>query len=294
MLTVNPVESVSLYPLLKRDGLALPAIALTLFWNYSLGYNPFKLSTGLVKYLSIASLVFGLTLVFLEATITPPPHLPDLFAVLNVVWSCAIFGLGWLWSLTRLVEEAWGLVGLGFSNSISPSVPLSSGSYRRSTFSPAVSEYSYRSRSPNMEALEELDGDDLPVPGSKPRSSSVASSSRTATRRPRRSPMVSPSEEPLNEDFLSAPRRPSSSSMNQQSRTHRSHHRNSSMASQAISESSNGYLKPSRMGNMSTQVSPSKTYVPSAEERYQGEDMDVFGERADMAKWKQATMQDFR
>ncbi|KAK9897791.1 glycosyltransferase family 57 protein [Cystobasidium minutum MCA 4210] len=290
---LNNVGAFSLYPLLKRDGLALPAIALTLFWNYSLGYNPFKLSSGLVKYLSITCLVFGLALIFLEATITPPPHLPDLFVVLNVVWSCAIFGLGWLWSLTRLVEEAWGLIGLGFHDGISLSVPLSSGSYRRSTFSPAVSEYSYRSRSPNMEVLEELDADDFPAVGSKPRSSSVASSSRTATRRPRYSHMVSPAEEPLQEDFLGPPRRTPSSSTNQGPRQ-RQHHRNSSIASQAISESSNGFLKPSRMGNMSTQVSPSKTYVPNVEERYQAEDTDVFGDQADMAKWKRATMQDFR
>lgn len=276
----------SIYPLLKRDGLALPSIALTLFWNYSLGCNPFKLASSPVKYLSLASLVFGLGLVFLDAIMTPPAHLPDLFTVLNLVWSCGIFGLGWLWSLTRLIEEAWGLIGLGFGPGISPSAPISSGSYRRSTFSPAVSEYSYRSKSPNMEALAELDGPQST--NSKPRSSSVASSSRTATRRPRHSPMVSPIED-LQEDQLYVARQSATAT-----NTNRQHNRSSSMASQALSENSNRYLKPSRMGNMSTQVSPSKTHVPNAEERYQQGDMDVFGERADLAKWKQATMQDFR
>lgn len=245
-----------------------------------------------MKYISLASMVFGLTLVFLDAIITPPTHLPDLFTVLNLVWSCGIFGLGWLWSLTRLVEEAWGLVGLGFGSGISPSAPLSSGSYRRSTFSPAASEYSYRSKSPNMDALAELDGEgDGSLMGNrKPRSSSVASSSRTATRRPKRSPMISPVED-LQEEHLYVPRQSSTSTNNNYNRQHQ---RSSSRTSQAFSESSNRHLKPSRMGNMSTQVSPSKTHIPGAEEGFKPIDMDVFGEKADLARWKQATMQDFR
>jgi len=95
--------------------------------------------------------------------------------------------------------------------------------------------------------------------------------------------------ENLQEEQLSVPRQ-SSTALSQ----NKKHNRSSSMASQALSESSNRYLKPSRIGNMSTQVSPSKTHVPNAEERYQSGDMDVFGEKADLARWKQATMQDFR
>lgn len=233
-------------------------------------------------------MTFSFVLIFLDAVTTPPAHLPDLFVVLNVVWSCGIFGLGWLWSLTRLIEEAWGMVGLGSGDS--PSVPLSSGSYRRATLSPSVSEYSLRSRSPNMEAVEELDGDDHLRPVSKPRSSSIASSSRTATRRSRRSPMVSPVEEPPQELFLSASYRPS----RQDHQIEKQHRRTSSMASKGDREQNSRYLQPSRLGNLSTQVSPSKTYVPSTEDRYQPALADVFGERADLAKWKQATLSDFQ
>jgi len=57
----------------------------------------------------------------LEAVATPPAHLPDLFVVLNVELCAAVFGLSFLWSLTRLAEESWALVGgLGADSMASP------------------------------------------------------------------------------------------------------------------------------------------------------------------------------
>jgi hypothetical protein len=48
----------------------------------------------------------------LELAFRPPARFPDLFVVLNLTLSAAIFGLAYLWSLTRLVEEAWAMAGL--------------------------------------------------------------------------------------------------------------------------------------------------------------------------------------
>lgn len=45
-----------MWPLLKRDGLGLQYLALTLGWNYLIGYSPFHLRHSFVKYLSLVSL----------------------------------------------------------------------------------------------------------------------------------------------------------------------------------------------------------------------------------------------
>ena len=45
--------SPSMWPLLKRDGLGLQYIVLTLFWNYAIGYNPLSLRPSFVKFLSL-------------------------------------------------------------------------------------------------------------------------------------------------------------------------------------------------------------------------------------------------
>jgi hypothetical protein len=43
----------------------------------------------------------------------PPPYrYPDLWVVLNVLLSFGVFSGLWLWSLSRLVKEAWGIGGL--------------------------------------------------------------------------------------------------------------------------------------------------------------------------------------
>ena len=46
-----------------------------------------------------------------EHVVSPPPaRYPDLFAVLNVLVSCAVFGLGWLWGMATQVEAGWALL----------------------------------------------------------------------------------------------------------------------------------------------------------------------------------------
>jgi alpha-1,3-glucosyltransferase len=45
---------VSMWPLLKKDGLALQYIAVTLLWNCAIGYNPFGVNSGrIVRALSL-------------------------------------------------------------------------------------------------------------------------------------------------------------------------------------------------------------------------------------------------
>ncbi|GAA5986966.1 hypothetical protein JCM5350_000925 [Sporobolomyces pararoseus] len=109
---LNNVAVFSMYPLLKKDGLTTQYIVLTLFWNYLIGYNPFNLRAGsFVKLLSLTAYVSIFTLHLLELIATPPPHLPDLYPVLNLTVSAGVFGLGWLWVGKRLGQESWAIGG---------------------------------------------------------------------------------------------------------------------------------------------------------------------------------------
>ncbi|GAA5951426.1 hypothetical protein JCM3765_005934 [Sporobolomyces pararoseus] len=109
---LNNVAVFSMYPLLKKDGLTTQYIVLTLFWNYLIGYNPLNLRAGsFVKLLSLTAYVSIFTLHLLELIATPPPHLPDLYPVLNLTVSAGVFGLGWLWVGKRLGQESWAIGG---------------------------------------------------------------------------------------------------------------------------------------------------------------------------------------
>ncbi|BGP11435.1 Glucosyltransferase-like protein [Rhodotorula toruloides] len=110
---VNNVAVFSMWPLLKRDGLAVQYLALTGLWNWAVGYNPLAMRASFVKYLSLLTYTLILLLHALESLASPPAHLPDLFPVLNLTLSAGVFGLAWLWATKRLTQEAWALGGLG-------------------------------------------------------------------------------------------------------------------------------------------------------------------------------------
>ncbi|KAK4049334.1 Glucosyltransferase-like protein [Microbotryomycetes sp. JL221] len=104
---VNNVGMFSMWPLLKRDGLALQYVAILLLWNFAIGYNPFKLRSSFVKILSLITYTLIAAIHTLECIASPPEHLPDLFAVANVGLSVTVFGLSFLWASKRLVQEGW-------------------------------------------------------------------------------------------------------------------------------------------------------------------------------------------
>ncbi|KAL7342823.1 glucosyltransferase [Rhodotorula toruloides] len=110
---VNNVAVFSMWPLLKRDGLAVQYLALTGVWNWAVGYNPLAMRASFVKYLSLLTYALIFLLHAVESLASPPAHLPDLFPVLNLTLSAGVFGLAWLWATKRLTQEAWALGGLG-------------------------------------------------------------------------------------------------------------------------------------------------------------------------------------
>ncbi|KAJ6585003.1 glucosyltransferase [Mycena capillaripes] len=110
----RPVVCLAMWPLLKRDGLGVQYIALTILWNRLLGYNPLRLpSQSFIQLLSLAVYAAALSLHLLEFLIPPPARYPDLFSVLNVLISTPVFVLVWLWSIKCGLEMSWALGGLG-------------------------------------------------------------------------------------------------------------------------------------------------------------------------------------
>lgn len=141
---VNNVAVFSMWPLLKRDGLAIPYIATLVLWNRLVGYNPLRLnSQSFLRYLSLAIYTAMVSLHILELLISPPARFPDLFPVLNVLISTPIFALTWLWSIKRGVEVSWALGGLGPS-----STPAKSSQPALSTLRPMLAE-----RKPTLDRL---------------------------------------------------------------------------------------------------------------------------------------------
>ncbi|KAF6755794.1 glycosyltransferase family 57 protein [Ephemerocybe angulata] len=113
----NNVAVFSMWPLLKRDGLAVPYVACVVLWNRVIGYDLVGCwEGGVVQVLSLAVYAAALALHALELVFPAPARYPDLFPVLNVLISTPVFVLIWLWSLKCGVEVAWALGGLGGSS----------------------------------------------------------------------------------------------------------------------------------------------------------------------------------
>lgn len=127
-----------MWPLLKRDGLGVQYVALTVLWNAAIGYTPFKRPKTFCQFVSLVSnptthifkryccsipasgaqvvSIACISLHLLELVIQPPVQYPDLFPVLNVLVCTPVFGLVWLWSIKSGIEVGWAIAGLGGGN----------------------------------------------------------------------------------------------------------------------------------------------------------------------------------
>lgn len=107
----------SLWPLLKRDGLALQYFALAFLYNYSIGhplhFRRRRRRSDLITFVGSTSYAAIVVIHLLEAAVSPPGHLPDLYVVANVGLCATGFAFGWAWAMKRLVEESWALGFVG-------------------------------------------------------------------------------------------------------------------------------------------------------------------------------------
>lgn len=104
----------TMYPLLKRDELAIPYFILTLLWAYLLGLPPTSFSIfrndtpgrlSIIEKLMHAGFYTAMVVWhFAEAFVTPPENKPDLWVVANVLIGAPGFYLCYLWCLFHLIR----------------------------------------------------------------------------------------------------------------------------------------------------------------------------------------------
>ncbi|GAA6026409.1 hypothetical protein JCM8202_005056 [Rhodotorula sphaerocarpa] len=110
---LNNVATFSMWPLLRRDGLALQYFVLLAAWNLVIGHDPRRASGRSIRLFTITVYTIAVALHLLEFVAVPPSHLPDLFVVLNQGLSGLVFGIAWLWTNQRLLQDSWALLGVG-------------------------------------------------------------------------------------------------------------------------------------------------------------------------------------
>ncbi|KAK4947868.1 Glucosyltransferase-like protein [Elasticomyces elasticus] len=121
----------TMYPLLKRDGLTVPYVVITLLWCYLLGLPPTSVSAyhdpelenvpgrplapdelrTPTKILHFQTYIVMAFWHLLEAFASPPEDKPDLWIVANACVGAVAFGICYLWCLWKLVSESGLLDG---------------------------------------------------------------------------------------------------------------------------------------------------------------------------------------
>lgn len=109
---INNISSFSLYPLLKKDGLVLQYVTLTLLVNWFVGgfSIPSKsllwpeLLLIVIKLVVLASYAAAIVYHTVDYFFDPPASLPDLWVILNCVISFGCFSFFYLWLNYSLVK----------------------------------------------------------------------------------------------------------------------------------------------------------------------------------------------
>ncbi|EXJ74625.1 alpha-1,3-glucosyltransferase [Cladophialophora psammophila CBS 110553] len=116
----------TMFPLLKRDGLTIPYVVVSLLWCYLLGLPPTSVSayydpdhenvTGRpqapddlatpTKILHFQTYIVMAFWHLLAAFTTPPEDKPDLWVVVNACIGAACFGVCYLWCFWKLILES--------------------------------------------------------------------------------------------------------------------------------------------------------------------------------------------
>lgn len=96
------VSTFSMWPLLQKDGLEIQYIVLMFVWIV-LGRVGVSKSQG--GWISRAVLFGGAACHALPLLVDPPAHLPHLWVLLLCVYSCALFGLFYLYLVFRMLRE---------------------------------------------------------------------------------------------------------------------------------------------------------------------------------------------
>ncbi|KAJ1968812.1 Glucosyltransferase-like protein, partial [Dispira parvispora] len=96
VFTFINVAMFSMFTLLQRDGVTWSYAVCTLLWNW-LGGFPWNITSLWAKRVVWVSLFVIGTIHLLEATVPPPERYPHIYIVANVLFSCGMFGLIFLY-----------------------------------------------------------------------------------------------------------------------------------------------------------------------------------------------------
>jgi alpha-1,3-glucosyltransferase len=125
----NALAAWTMYPLLKRDGLTIPYVVLSLLWAFLLGLPPAGVGTYYerenimgqaldpdelwtpTKILHFQTYIIMAFWHLLAAFAEPPEDKPDLWVVVNACIGAACFGICYLWCFSKLVLESGLLDG---------------------------------------------------------------------------------------------------------------------------------------------------------------------------------------
>ncbi|CAG8484918.1 6862_t:CDS:2 [Acaulospora morrowiae] len=87
----NNVAMFSMYPLLKKDRLVLPFFVVWFMWNWLGSFIRQKTKPIVFKYASVVSYLVMTVIYVMEFNVPPPARYPDIYVVLNVTFSAAMF-----------------------------------------------------------------------------------------------------------------------------------------------------------------------------------------------------------
>ena len=96
------VATFSMWPLLEKDGLEIQYFVFMCLWIV-LGRVGMIQSQGV--WISRAVLLGGAVCQALPLLMDPPTHLPHLWVLILCVYSCALFGLFYLYLVFRMLRE---------------------------------------------------------------------------------------------------------------------------------------------------------------------------------------------
>lgn len=103
---INTVGTFSLYPLLKKDGLVMQYVVLSLLINWLIGNDlVFNKRVGTLNWITIImtyTSIVGYHVI--DCTIDPPARYPDLWVILNIAISFGAFSYVWLWLAYRIFK----------------------------------------------------------------------------------------------------------------------------------------------------------------------------------------------
>ncbi|KAA8917715.1 hypothetical protein TRICI_000154 [Trichomonascus ciferrii] len=104
---INNIATFSLWPLLKREELAIQYAVMTFCWNWLIGnITPLRLPSNIFWKLVIIGSYLGIVVLHLAEYLVPS-HLyiekyPDLWSLGNITLAAPCFGLFWVWTLYKL------------------------------------------------------------------------------------------------------------------------------------------------------------------------------------------------